>query len=57
MENTLNTIAHDVSVVIAAAAMLMAILPQGKPGSTWDKIRSFVNYAAMNWGNAKNQRQ
>ena len=40
--------------VIAASAAAMAVLPQGKPGSVWDSIRTVINYAAMNWGNAKN---
>ena len=40
--------------VIAAAAAAMAVLPQGKPGSLWDQIRTIVNYLAMNWGHSTN---
>ena len=42
-------------VVVTAAAAAMAVLPQGKPGSAWDTIRTGVNWLAFNWGNAKNQ--
>ena len=54
IEATLSAVVAAIPVVIATAAALMAVLPQGPPGSTWDKIRSVVNYVAMNWGNAKN---
>lgn len=46
-----------VPLVVSAAAAAMAVLPQGKPGSTWDNTRSVINYLAMNWGHAKNQVQ
>ena len=41
-------------IAISAAAAAMAVLPQGKPGSLWDTVRTGVNYLAFNWGNAKN---
>jgi hypothetical protein len=44
-------------VAVTAAAAAMAVLPQGKPGSTWDSVRSGVNFLAMNFGNAKNARK
>lgn len=56
-ESIVSTVVAVVPIVITFAAALMAVLPQGAPGSKWDKIRTFVNYVAMNWGNAKNQRQ
>lgn len=34
--------------------LLMAILPQGAPGSAWDMIRTVLNLLAANFGNAKN---
>ena len=43
-----------VPLVVTAAAAAMAVLPQGKPGGVWDTIRTVVNWAAFNWGNAKN---
>lgn len=43
-----------VPLVVTAAAAATAVLPQGKPGSVWDTIRTVVNWAAFNWGNAKN---
>ena len=57
IEATLSAVVAAIPVVIATAAALMAVLPQGTPGSTWDKIRSVVNYVAMNWGSAKNEVQ
>lgn len=43
-----------VSVISAVIAFSMAILPQGTPGGRWDRVRTFLNYLASNWGNAKN---
>ena len=57
IESGISAVVAAVPVIITAAATLMAILPQGAPGSTWDKIRSVVNYVAMNWGSAKNEVQ
>ena len=57
IEATLSAVVAAISRIIAAVAILMAVLPQGTPGSTWDKIRSVVNYVAMNWGSAKNEVQ
>lgn len=39
---------------VTAAAAAMAVLPQGKPGSVWDTLRTVINWAAFNWGHAKN---
>lgn len=41
-------------IIVTAAAAAMAVLPQGKPGSVWDTVRTVINWAAFNWGNAKN---
>ena len=57
IESGISAVVAAIPVVIATAAALMAVLPQGTPGSTWDKIRSVVNYVAMNWGSAKNEVQ
>lgn len=54
IESGISAVVAAIPKIIAAAAILMAVLPQGTPGSTWDKIRSVVNYVAMNWGSAKN---
>ncbi len=43
-----------VPYIVTAAAAATAVLPQGKPGSVWDTIRTVINWAAFNWGNAKN---
>ena len=43
-----------VAVVSTAIAFVMAALPQGEPGSSWDKVRTLLNYFGNNWGNAKN---
>ncbi len=40
--------------VVTAAAAAMAVLPQGKPGSVWDTVRTGINWIALNVGNAKN---
>lgn len=53
-QTVLTEVTYWGPIVIAAAAAAMAVLPQGKPGTTWDKVRTFVNYLAMNFGNAKN---
>lgn len=37
-----------------ASAALVATLPQGKPGSVLDKVRTVLNYLALNVGNARN---
>ena len=54
IEAAITATVAAIPVVISAAAAAMAVLPQGAPGSTWDKIRTFVNFLAMNWGHAKN---
>lgn len=53
-QQVIDFLVHWVPIVISAAAAAMAVLPQGKPGSTWDSIRSVVNWLALNVGNAKN---
>ncbi len=53
-QTIVKDIATWVPIVITAAAAAMAVLPQGKTGSAWDKIRTVVNYLALNFGNAKN---
>ncbi len=53
-QTVVKEIAYWVPIVISAAAAAMAVLPQGKTGSTWDSIRTVVNYLALNFGNAKN---
>jgi hypothetical protein len=54
MQSILTFLATWVPIVVTAAAAAMAVLPQGKPGSIWDEIRSVVNYAALNFGHATN---
>jgi hypothetical protein len=36
------------------AGAIVAIIPQGKPGSALDKFRTVLNYLALNVGNARN---
>lgn len=55
LESIVSAVVASIPVVITACATAMAVLPQGTPGSTWDKIRTFVNYLAMNWGHASNK--
>lgn len=43
-----------VPLVVTAAAAAAAVLPQGKAGGVWDTVRTIINWAAFNWGNAKN---
>jgi hypothetical protein len=42
------------AAVAGLTGFLMAVLPQGEPGSKWDTARTVLNFVAMNWGNAKN---
>lgn len=54
MQTVMTEVAYWGPYAVAAAAAAMAVLPQGKPGSVWDKIRTVVNFLAMNWGHSKN---
>lgn len=54
LEHAIAAFVAAIPVVISTAAALMAVLPQGTPGSSWDKIRTVVNYVAMNWGHSRN---
>ncbi len=40
--------------IISAAAAAAAVLPKSEPGTAWDTIRKGIDFAAMNFGNAKN---
>lgn len=42
---------------IAAAAAAAAVLPQGKPGTTWFIIRNIIDALAINMGNAANAKK
>jgi hypothetical protein len=42
-------------MIIAAAAAAAAVFPQGKPGSTWGRIRAIIDTLALNVGNATNK--
>jgi len=50
----LADVVTDLPYAVAAAAAAMAVLPPGKPGSTWATLRAFIDMLAMNWGHAKN---
>ncbi|WP_428988635.1 hypothetical protein [Methylocapsa aurea] len=40
--------------VTGVASAASAFLPQGEPGSTWDKTRTVINWLALNVKNARN---
>lgn len=40
--------------VTGVASAISAFLPQGEPGSTWDKTRTVINWFALNVKNARN---
>lgn len=40
--------------IIAGASAASAAMPKAEPGSTWDMIRKGIDFAALNFGNAKN---
>jgi hypothetical protein len=41
--------------VTGVASAVSAFLPQGEPGSAWDKTRTIINFVALNVRNARNQ--
>lgn len=54
MLNILNEIMTYGPMIITAAAAAAATLPKGEPGSIWGKIRTVIDFLALNFGNAKN---
>lgn len=49
-----SDIVSTIASVIAAAAVLAAALPQGKPDSAWAIARQVIDLLALNFANAKN---
>ncbi len=57
MEEILDNQAVEIlTAVVTIAAALVAALPQGKTGGALDRVRTVVNWLALNVGNAKNAR-
>ena len=42
------------AMITMMCSFLSAVLPQGEPRSAWGFIRMVIDFAAMNFGNAKN---
>lgn len=54
MQAVLESLMHWGPIVISAAAAAAATLPVGAEGSVWAKIRTGIDFLALNIGNAKN---
>jgi hypothetical protein len=44
------------AMITALCSFLSAILPQGASGTPWGVVRMVIDFAAMNFGNARNAR-
>ena len=53
-QELMNYVSEYGPIVIAAAAAAAAVFPQGDPNSWWGKTRRFIDFLALNFGNAKN---
>jgi hypothetical protein len=49
-----GAVAPYIPYLITGAAAAAAALPQAKPNTAWAGFRSVIDFAAMNFGNARN---